>query len=197
MKPSLAPGLNTYPAANFAGWRYMPVLVNTPGGSMGKLDELIHKVNTIYNDECWRWPGTGRYNFVWVPRTNTTPSRNLTAHSVAYKLRYGEVPTGLELVHTCMNRCWNPDHVRPLTHAENLLENRNQPAKTNCPHGHPYVDGNIIWSTKLCKLGYARYYKTCRTCSNTKQRAANKIRYAAFKSEMADVERTLAIAFSG
>lgn len=43
------------------------------------------------------------------------------AHVVMYEEKYGGVPEGKELDHTCRNRaCANPDHVEPVPHAINV-----------------------------------------------------------------------------
>lgn len=43
------------------------------------------------------------------------------AHIAIYEQKYGPVPTGKELDHTCRRRdCVNPDHLEPVTHKENV-----------------------------------------------------------------------------
>jgi hypothetical protein len=45
----------------------------------------------------------------------------LKAHRVAYELVKGSIPDGLELDHLCrIPACVNPEHLEPVTHAENL-----------------------------------------------------------------------------
>jgi hypothetical protein len=45
----------------------------------------------------------------------------LPVHQLAYQLEKGLVPEGLELDHLCRNRtCCNPDHLEPVTRAENM-----------------------------------------------------------------------------
>lgn len=47
------------------------------------------------------------------------------AHVEMYERAKGAVPPGLELDHTCNVRlCVNPDHLEPVTHAENLRRMR-------------------------------------------------------------------------
>jgi hypothetical protein len=46
--------------------------------------------------------------------------RHIRAHIHYYEEKFGPVPVGNELDHTCRNRrCCNPDHLEPVTHLEN------------------------------------------------------------------------------
>lgn len=46
--------------------------------------------------------------------------RRHLAHRLAYEAAKGPIPDGMELDHLCRNRwCRNPDHLQPVTHAEN------------------------------------------------------------------------------
>lgn len=50
------------------------------------------------------------------------------AHRVVYESLVGPIPAGLELDHTCrVRRCVNPDHLEPVTHAENQRRSRRHP----------------------------------------------------------------------
>lgn len=43
------------------------------------------------------------------------------AYRLSYERKFGPIPEGLEPHHMCENpRCINPDHIEPLTHAENI-----------------------------------------------------------------------------
>ena len=77
------------------------------------------------------------------------------AHRVAYELLVGPIPDGLEIDHLCFVRhCVNPDHLEPVTHAENV---RRQKARiTHCPQGHAYDAAN----THIGKKGERK----CRAC---------------------------------
>ena len=67
--------------------------------------------------ECWNWlrekneKGYGRL---------VRDRRRWLAHMWYYVQKYGPVPEGLQLDHTCRNRgCCNPDHVEPVTQSIN------------------------------------------------------------------------------
>lgn len=65
------------------------------------------------------------------------------AHRRAYREARGAIPEGLVLDHLCRNRwCCNPDHLEPVTNAENILRGESPPAKNarkeRCPNGHDY-----------------------------------------------------------
>jgi hypothetical protein len=43
------------------------------------------------------------------------------AHRVSWEMENGPIPTGLVLDHLCrVHRCVNPNHLEPVTHAENI-----------------------------------------------------------------------------
>jgi hypothetical protein len=70
-------------------------------------------------------------------------------HVLSYEMFVGPIPPGFEIDHKCKNRfCWNPNHLEPVTHKENILRGESLSAqnrrKTECKRGHPFSGENLI-----------------------------------------------------
>lgn len=106
---------------------------------------------------CWIWvghvyKGYGRYG-------------GQGAHRVAYELHAGAIPEGMELDHLCRNPlCVNPDHLEPVTRAENIR--RRSMTVTHCRRGHPLDERNTY---------HHRGRRQCRACN---RRSVRKYRLA-------------------
>lgn len=126
-------------------------------------------------DECWEWDGAHDSDGYAQIGVN---GRALGAHVVGYQVNVGPVPEGMELDHfACDNRsCVNFTHVRPDTHANNVMRegSKNVGAinarKTQCPKGHEYTPENtyIVPSTggracRTCQREYNARWKENRT----------------------------------
>ena len=71
---------------------------------------------------CWLWTGTKQKNgygsFGFKGRT-------VRAHRWSYEFHVGQIPDGLHIDHLCRVRnCVNPEHLEPVTHAENMRRAR-------------------------------------------------------------------------
>lgn len=116
---------------------------------------------------CWIWTGCvgedgyGRIAF---------EGRTQVAHRVSYAALVGPIPDGLVLDHLCRNRaCCNPEHLEPVTNAENILRGIGPSAqhamKTRCPAGHPYTPENTYLYRGM------RYCVTCKSAHTQRGKA--------------------------
>lgn len=128
-------------------------------------------------------------NGCWLFNGSTTPDgygriniggRVHLVHRLAYTLFVGPVDAGGEVDHTCHNddkaclggtdclhrRCFRPDHLLVVSHAENVRRGRSwtiHGTKTHCRQGHPYDEAN----TGRKKLPTGKYGRVCLTCRRT------------------------------
>lgn len=79
---------------------------------------------SVADSGCWLWTGTvmssGYGGLSWF-------SRSALAHRIAYDLFVGPIPNGLTIDHRCrVKLCVNPEHLEPVTNAENVRRERAQ-----------------------------------------------------------------------
>lgn len=115
---------------------------------------------------CWEWIGhkTGGYGRTYYK------GASLMAHRLSFLLAGNEMPVGLVIDHICRNRgCINPQHLRLVTHRENILAGIAPTAinarKSVCKLGHPLT---LITATGR--------YRRCRPCYNEYMRGNNRAR---------------------
>lgn len=110
---------------------------------------------------CWIWEaarsgGGDRYGFFYNGK------KNVFAHRFSWEHFKGPIPEGLTIDHLCrVPLCVNPDHLEPVTQAENTL--RATRLIVECPYGHPYDEKNTYTDPKGGRV--------CRTCRNRRARA--------------------------
>lgn len=110
--------------------------------------------------DCWTWDDGTRNGYGVVK----IDGRTWRVHRLIWTWLVGPVPDGLELDHQCRNKlCCNPDHLEPVTHAENVRRGESgtpQRSRTHCPQRHPYDEANT-----LVKNGR----RICRRCKSTNE----------------------------
>ena len=77
---------------------------------------------------CWEWTactdrdGYGQFG-LWMPELRVVITH--AAHRWGYEFLVGKIPEGLTLDHLCRNKaCVMPDHLEPVTQAENTRRYR-------------------------------------------------------------------------
>lgn len=103
---------------HWSRWRrHGDPLVNNWAKPQPFIPRLVEN-SDMQDDGCWLWLGfTDEYGYGRIRSVD----RNHPVHRIAYTLIVGPTPDGLELDHLCRVRnCWRPDHLEPVTHAENV-----------------------------------------------------------------------------
>jgi len=103
---------------------------------------------------CWRFTG------IATPYGRIAKAQDSYAHRLGWKLLRGPIPEGKELHHRCgVQACWNPEHLEPVTHAENLAYER----RSHCKRGHPLLGENL-------RIDPGTGARACRACGREQQR---------------------------
>lgn len=130
--------------------------------------------HSVRDGDCIIWTGAKRGGYGRVGYLGA----NRLAYRVAYELACGPVPEGLVLDHLCRNRaCINPDHLEPVTHAENILRGFNAAAdnarRERCVNGHEFD------AVKPSPNNPDRKWRVCITCRRASGRRAMRKRRTA------------------
>lgn len=125
------------------------------------------KVGLPYRDGCLPWLGAVDSKGYGQFSLN---GRLVRAARYAYALAGHSIPDGMEIDHLCrMHQCVRPDHLEPVTPAENNRRSTSPAGgnarKTHCPQGHRYSEENTYVSAK----GW-RWCRTCRRDRKAKKR---------------------------
>ena len=134
----------------------------------GMIIRLCFHLRKVEETGCWVWTGFlnkgyGRVNVAGKIRD---------VHRVAYEFFVGPVPDGLDLDHVCRNRaCANPEHLEPVSRAENLRRGINVRRETKaCPAGHLYTEENTMTDS----YSGARRCRICRKATTRRKYLRSK-----------------------
>ena len=85
-------------------------------------------------------------------------SKIRTVHSVAWEMKYGKIPEGSQINHTCWNRdCVSIDHLEMVTRSQNSAYRSGPTAKTTSGIRNVYwVAG--AWNVRVQKNGRKHYF---------------------------------------
>jgi len=130
--------------------------------------------------DCWLWTGTqtgsgakSRCGY-GVINIGGRAGRQVSIHRLVWETLVGPIADGLEIDHLCRaHNCVNPDHLEPVTHAENVRRGFGQgngwQHLTHCKHGHEFTEDN----TRIRISDNARICRTCRKLAMRRSRARN------------------------
>lgn len=121
-------------------------------------EHAYYPTHTVDTSGCWPWVGALNekgYPLIARSRTSHPGPGSAFAHRHYYEMNVGPIPPDLTLDHLCGNKsCVNPDHLEPVTNAEN--QRRAAVVRTHFRCGHPIDDENLL----VDSTGARR----CRTC---------------------------------
>jgi hypothetical protein len=110
---------------------------------------------------CWIWQRAISSTGYGV---TSVAGRHGPAHRVMYERLKGAIPVGMQLDHLCRVRaCVNPDHLEPVSQAENIRRAR----PSHCKHGHEFTEENT-WLRYV--PGREMPHRTCKQCGRDRQR---------------------------
>jgi hypothetical protein len=146
--------LDEYDAPRF--WQH----VDFNGGMPYVADRLARAVG-----ECWNWNGEASPQGKAYGRHRVFGSWQ-QAHRLAWLDHGHKIPTGFEVDHLCRNtRCVNPQHLEPVTHAENMRRGK-LGAIEACKRGHAFTPDNThiqrrgdntVRVCKACRYAWHKY----------------------------------------
>jgi hypothetical protein len=85
------------------------------------------RIDKTGEDECWNWSGCkdpNGYGHIHLPKyMNFGIGKSECAHRIAWIFSNGEIPEGMNILHTCDNPpCCNPSHLYLGTQKENCRD---------------------------------------------------------------------------
>jgi hypothetical protein len=125
-------------------------------------DERFASRVTIDDEGCWVWRGDKKKRATHMK----VDGRQMAAYRWVYERDIGPIPDGFTIDHLCRNPgCVNPQHLEPVTIAENVARARRDYAadRDRC------VSGRHPWPESAVRLGKAQRLQ-CEECRNERRR---------------------------
>jgi len=176
-------GLHGVPKQKIKRWRHvgMAPIASRPRVPRRKAGERVTESqfweNVHKTDTCWLWTGTvNRDGYGCLRFGDHPPQVSTHAHVVSWKLKYGEYPRWLQVLHKCdVPNCINPEHLFLGTISDNVRDSvakkrHSESRKTECKHGHAFTPENTIIHTR----SDGRKRRECRHCTNKRTREWQK-----------------------
>jgi hypothetical protein len=112
--------------------------------------------------KCWEWTG---YRHHKRPYGNSSLNgRNMAAHRLSYMIEFGEIPTGMCVLHKCDNPpCVRPSHLFIGTNKDNVNDRTRKGRSLN---NHP-PSGEKHWNCRFSKKEILDIFKEYHTHGKT------------------------------
>ena len=82
------------------------------------LRELVYAGEAGPKDQCWVWQHAKDRDGYGAIKVG---GKQWAVHRLSYSYHVGTLEPGMQIDHSCSNRaCWNPDHLRQVTHRQNM-----------------------------------------------------------------------------
>lgn len=147
-----------------SGEELRPIQNRTGPVKKADIERFVSRLADADNG-CIIWTGgktLGGYG-MFAASTAKSDEKKVMAHRWSYEHYVGPIPDGYDIDHLCRVRaCVNPDHLEPVTRAENIR--RAAAVKTQCPAGHDFT----TWNTYI-RPGTTQ--RKCKTCARERDNA--------------------------
>lgn len=131
-----------------------------------RLEQFMRKVEVT--EGCWFWKAA-------INNRGYGIFDGMNAHRVSFEQWNHPIPKGMEIDHLCRVRhCVRPDHLRVVTHAENMAKSRFA-MQTHCKRGHSLLD--FYKNKRTGGKGYSRACKVCHAAAMKRYYKKRKARY--------------------